>query len=60
MVNIIMHGCCGQMGKMIASLAAQDEEIRIIAGVDVFDDGKSDFPVFSRVLNWKVQANRCS
>ena len=35
MVKMIMHGCCGAMGHVITGLAAEDGEIRIVAGIDV-------------------------
>ena len=37
MTRIIMHGCNGRMGQVIASLVAKDTEAEIVAGVDVFD-----------------------
>ena len=37
MTKVIMHGCNGRMGQMISNLAAVDEEIEIVAGVDVSD-----------------------
>ena len=36
MVKIIMHGCNGRMGQMITDIAAEDETVEIVAGVDKF------------------------
>ena len=47
MVNVIMHGCNGKMGRNIAALIADDPEITLAAGVDAFDEGKNPFPVFT-------------
>ena len=49
MIKVIMHGCNGRMGRMIADLIAEDPEIEIVAGVDPFDDGHNSFPVFSNI-----------
>ena len=32
MVDIILHGCNGRMGQMITGLAADDPDVRIVAG----------------------------
>lgn len=57
MTRVIMHGCNGKMGQMIAGLVAQDEEISIVAGVDVYDEGKNDFPVFAKIGDCDVEAD---
>ena len=36
MTDILLHGCNGRMGQMIAGLAAEDPEVRIAAGVDAW------------------------
>ena len=40
MVKIIMHGCCGHMGQVITQLVKEDSDAEIVAGIDVFDNGK--------------------
>ena len=47
MVKMIMHGCNGRMGQVIAGIVAEDPQVEIIAGVDVSDEGKCAFPVYS-------------
>ena len=47
MTDIILHGCCGAMGKVITSLAAEDDEIRIAAGIDLKADPDLGYPVFT-------------
>ncbi len=49
MTKVIMHGCNGRMGKMIASIIDQDADIEIAAGVDVYDDGRNPFPVYKSI-----------
>ncbi len=34
MINAILNGCGGRMGKMIMSVANADPDIHIVAGVD--------------------------
>ena len=46
MVDIIMHGCNGRMGQMIAGLVEKDADVQIVAGIDVYDEGKNAFPVY--------------
>ncbi|MCR4851059.1 MAG: 4-hydroxy-tetrahydrodipicolinate reductase [Lachnospiraceae bacterium] len=57
MTNVIMHGCNGRMGRMIASVVEQDENINIVAGVDVYDDGKNPFPVYKSIEECKTPAD---
>lgn len=46
MINILIHGCNGHMGQVIASLAGSDAEAKIVAGVDPVDAKKNGFPVY--------------
>lgn len=49
MTKVIMHGCNGKMGRMIADLIAGDETVSLVAGIDAYDEGKNPFPVFSSI-----------
>ena len=44
MVKMIMHGCRGAMGHVITGLAAEDDDIRIVAGIDVREERIWDIP----------------
>lgn len=57
MVKIIMHGCCGHMGQVISQLAAEDNEAEIVAGIDVFDNGKMSYPVFKSLEDCTAEAD---
>ena len=35
MVNAILNGCNGAMGRVITDIVSKDDGIRIVAGVDV-------------------------
>lgn len=45
MLNIILSGACGRMGREIAAIC-EDHQVRIVAGVDVKGEAYSAFPVF--------------
>ena len=57
MTKIILCGCSGKMGSVIAELCQTDEEIEIVAGVDTFDNEKNKFPVFESFENVDVSAD---
>ena len=46
---MIMHGCNGRMGRMIADIVSKDPDIKIVAGVDINTEGTSDFPVYDSI-----------
>ncbi len=57
MVRIIMHGCNGKMGQVIAGLLAGDVEAKLVAGIDVRDEGKNPYPVFTDIRECDVEAD---
>ncbi len=57
MVKMIMHGCNGRMGHVIADLVAADEAIEIVAGVDAFGESTYSFPVFRSLSECNVDAD---
>lgn len=57
MTKVIMHGCNGRMGQMIAGLCADDPEITIVAGVDTYTEKKNDFPVFASITECDMEAD---
>ena len=46
MTNIILNGCCGKMGKVIAAAAKKRDNVEIICGVDTYNDNACSFPVY--------------
>ena len=56
MIRILMSGCSGRMGKVIAELAADDPEVTIAAGVDVFGESGA-FPVFRTFAEVDVETD---
>ncbi len=59
MVRILLHGCCGRMGHMIAEMAAKDEGVSIAAGVDARGEQYADFPVYHSLEEVKEEADVC-
>mgnify|MGYP002621933356 CR=1 FL=1 len=57
MVKIIMHGCNGKMGQTITGIAAADEQVEIVAGVDVYDGIQNSYPVFPSIDSCDVKAD---
>ena len=57
MVRAIMHGCNGAMGRVIAGLAENDEDISIVAGIDIADNKDTSFPVFTSLDECTVKAD---
>ncbi len=49
MVKMIMHGCNGRMGRMIAGIVKDDPVIEIVAGVDLNTQEADGFPVVSSI-----------
>ena len=47
MTNIILSGCNGKMGKVITACVANNNDCRIVAGVDINTEALSNFPVYS-------------
>ncbi len=57
MVRAIMHGCNGKMGQMITSLAKDDKELEIVAGIDIYTGIKNTYPVFETIEKCDVEAD---
>ena len=57
MVKIIIHGCNGHMGQVISGLVEKDPEAEIVAGIDIADQGKNSYPVFTNIEECQVEAD---
>lgn len=57
MVRVLMHGCNGKMGQVISGLLAADREAELVAGVDLFDEGRNPYPVFKNIRECNVEAD---
>ena len=57
MINVIMHGCNGRMGQVISELVKNEEDMQIVAGIDVVDNIQNDYPVFTDIDKCDVAAD---
>ena len=57
MVKIIMHGCNGHMGQGISGIVEKDPDAEIVAGIDIADQGKNSYPVFTDIDTCQVEAD---
>lgn len=57
MVNVIMHGCNGKMGRVITDLISKDEDVQIVAGIDAYTGIANDYPVFKSIKECDVNAD---
>lgn len=57
MTRVIMHGCNGHMGQVITGLCKEDDNIEIVAGIDLYDGIKNDYPVFANLRDCDVEAD---
>lgn len=57
MINVIMHGCNGHMGRVVTDLIEKDDNIQIVAGVDAYTEVPNKYPVFSKISECTVKAD---
>lgn len=57
MTDIIMHGCNGHMGRTITAIVENDDECRIVAGVDKYTGTENRYPVFDDISKCDVKAD---
>ena len=58
MVRIILNGCNGAMGKMLANIIAQDEQAQVVAGIDITQAADTPFPVFESIKACDVEVSK--
>ncbi len=57
MLNVIISGCNGHMGRVVESLCAADPEVQVAAGFDVLGSTDRDFPVYSSPAQFTGRAD---
>ncbi|MEG0961942.1 MAG: 4-hydroxy-tetrahydrodipicolinate reductase [Lachnospiraceae bacterium] len=57
MIKMIMHGCNGRMGQVITKICQEDEEIEIVAGIDISNHIENSYPVFSTIKECSVDGD---
>lgn len=57
MTKIIMNGCNGKMGQCITGICKTDDDVEIVAGIDIYDGIQNDYPVFPTIDKCDVEAD---
>lgn len=57
MRKIIISGCCGHMGRVVADICASDPDVEVAAGIDLLPQPMDGFPVFSTPAACDVEAD---
>ena len=57
MTRVILSGCNGHMGRVITELAANDAELEIVAGIDLYTEVENTYPVFASFAECDVEAD---
>lgn len=57
MQKMIISGCCGHMGRVVADVCANDPDVEIAAGIDLLPQPIDGFPVFSTPAACDVEAD---
>lgn len=57
MTKVIMCGCNGHMGQVITGICKEDPDVEIVAGIDIYDGIKNEYPVFAYIADCDVEAD---
>ena len=57
MRKIIISGCCGHMGRVVADICAGDPDVEAVAGIDLLPQPMDGFPVFPTPAACQVEAD---
>lgn len=57
MTKIILSGCNGKMGQVITKLASENQDVRIVAGIDINDSMKNPYPVYKNAFDCNVEGD---
>ena len=49
MINVMLSGCNGKMGRVLSSLLANDSEANVICGFDINTDASQGYPVYDNL-----------
>ena len=57
MVNIIVSGCNGKMGKFISSVISDRDDCKVVAGFDINTQANDGFPIYAEPDEYKGEAD---
>lgn len=57
MIKVILNGCDGKMGHVIQNIIQNDENLEIVAGIDINHSDAYPFPVYTYMLDCDMHAD---
>ncbi len=57
MIDIVIYGAGGKMGQVVANLASQNENCRVVAGIDAMNKPAADFPIYDSLDEMNEKAD---
>ena len=57
MTNILLCGCSGRMGAVVSDMAAADDNVKIVCGVDVLGESSGAYPAYETLGDCKEDAD---
>lgn len=57
MINVIISGANGYMGRVLSRLAACDPEVNIVAGIDINAEQSAGFPIYASPFDFTGKAD---
>jgi len=57
MTNILLCGCSGRMGAVVSDMAAADDNVKIVCGVDVLGEASGAYPAYETLGDCKEDAD---
>ena len=57
MINVIMHGCNGKMGRVVTDIVKKEDGVQMIAGVDAYTGIANEYPVFDSIEKCDIKGD---
>lgn len=57
MINVMLSGCNGKMGKVISTIAADNKNLKIVCGIDINKDKTFDYDVFTSPFDYSEKVD---
>ena len=57
MIRVIINGINGKMGKVLSNAVINTENMELVAGFDIYDDGKNECTVYKKPTDFKNEAD---
>lgn len=57
MINVIMHGCNGKMGRVVTDIVKKEDGVQMVAGVDAYTGIANEYPVFDSIEKCDIKGD---